>query len=472
MLRLAHSVFSLRARVFATVAIVLAVATLASGLLSRQATLVEEREILAPRRLPPMDGPAARVQAAFIADGWNGVRGELQTLSAGLGSRLLAVDSGRRAVAASSADLERVSVQAASADGALSLRRTIDGASSKLEIRGVPTFALHDAAGLEAGRVYVLPPDAGSPLTPGRRVPVWIVSTVGTAAVALLLAFALSGRILRPVGELTQAAHRMRQGDLDARVTPRGDDEIARLGRAFNEMADRLASTERTKRQMVSDVAHELRSPVTNLRCGLEAIQDGLVALDRERIDALHSETLLLQRLIVDLQDLALADAGGLALNPQPVEVVEVIRRALGPDATGARATVRIDPDAAVVTADPVRLEQMLRNLIANARRHTPAEGGIEVAVTRAAGQTHIAVRDTGCGIAAAHLPHVFDRFYRADPSRDRATGGAGLGLAIVLRLAEAHGGTATAASAGPNQGAVVTISIPDPTAHQRIGRR
>ena len=157
----------------------------------------------------------------------------------------------------------------ATPDGGLSLRTSSDSALAKLELRGVPTFAVHDPEGLEVGRVYVLPADSGGPVIHQPVVPVWIASTAVTAAVALLLAFALSGQILRPVSELTVAAHRMRQGDLDVHVVPRGDNEIARLGRAFNEMAKRLGNSDRTKRQMVGDVAHQLQSPVTNLRCGL-----------------------------------------------------------------------------------------------------------------------------------------------------------------------------------------------------------
>jgi signal transduction histidine kinase len=455
--------FSLRTRVFVTVAIVLAAATIASGLLSRRATLVEDREVFGPRRLPPLDGVANAIQDAYAAGGWDGTRKTLQAIGARLGSRLLALDPSNRPIAASTSELERVEVQTATPEGWLSLRASGDGSLAKIEMRGIPTFPVRDPEGLEVGRVYVLPADSGTPLIHEPMVRPWIVSTAVTAALALLLAFALSGRILRPVGELTAAAHRMRQGDLDVRVTPRGDDEIARLARAFNEMAERLGQIERTKRQMVSDVAHELRSPVTNLRCGIEAIQDGLVAPDRDRIDGLHSETLLLQRLIADLQDLALADAGGLALERQRVEVAEIVRRAAGQDPGGAPVQVTIEPGAASLTADPGRLEQMLRNLISNARRHTPANGRIDIRVTRDEGQVRIAVADTGCGIPAEHLPHVFERFYRADPSRDRATGGAGLGLAIVRRLAEAHGGTVTAASDGIDRGTTVTIAIPDP---------
>jgi signal transduction histidine kinase len=452
---------SLRMRVFVTVAVVLATATLAAGLLSRRATLVEERQVLGPRRLPPLDGVDAALQRAHAAGGWDHVRAELRATAARLGVRMLAVNRDGRPVAASSPELEEARVKAAQADGTLALETNRGEARANLEVRGVPTIVVRDAEGGDAGLVFVLPDADGVPALHGPLVPAWIGTTIGTAAVALLLAFALSGRILRPVGELTAAARRMREGDLDVRVTARGDDEIARLGRAFNEMAERIAQTERAKRQMVGDVAHELRSPVTNLRCGLEAIQDGLVALDRGRIDALHAETLLLQRLIADLQDLALADAGGLVVSREPVDVIAIVRRAIGPEAGGPAIDVDIAVAAGQVQADPGRLEQMLRNLIDNARRHTPADGRITI---RAAGDVEpirIAVTDTGCGIAPEHLPHVFDRFYRVDASRDRATGGAGLGLAIVRRLAEAQGGKVTASSAGEGLGATFTIELP-----------
>jgi signal transduction histidine kinase len=452
---------SLRTRVFVTVAILLAAATMASGLLSRRATLIEEREVLSARPLPRLDGVAAEIQRGYTDGGWQGARTAMTAISARLGNRFLALDASNRPVAASSMELELAEVQAATADGGLSLRSDSDGTLARLEMRGVPTFPVRDVEGLYAGRVYVLPPDSGAPRVSPPRVPPWIVSMIATGGILSLVAFMLSGRTLRPVTELTAAARRMREGDLDVRVTPRGNDEIARLARAFNEMAERLGQTERTKRQMVSDVAHELRSPVTNLRCGLEAIQDGLVAPDRDRIDALHGETLLLQRLIADLQDLALADAGGLTLARQPVDLADTVRRAVGPDSGGAPVHVSIEPGAGTVTADAGRLEQMLRNLVSNARRHTPDEGRIDILARRDGDCVSIAVADTGCGIPPEHLPHVFERFYRADPSRDRATGGAGLGLAIVRRLAEAHGGTVTAASDGEGRGTAVTISLP-----------
>ena len=451
---------SVRARVFVTTAAVLAAATLVAGLLSRQATLVEERQFVGPQRAPRIDGVPEAVQQAYTQQGWPGVRQVLVAAGTRPGVRFLAIDSALKPVAASTPDLEKLHVRQAGPDG-LSVDSDRGDARASFELRGVPTFVVRDPDGAATGRVYVMPGDATPP--PGHStIPApWIRSTIATALVALVLTFVLGGRILRPVSELTAAARRMREGELDVRVSTEGDDELARLGRAFNEMAARLAQTEKLKRQMVGDLAHELRSPVTNLRCALEAIQDGLATPDRARIDMLHSETLLLQRLIGDLQDLALADAGGLSLRREAVDIADAARRAAGSDVDAPPVSISVSPDASTVLADAARLEQMLRNLVNNARRHTPRAGRISIAVTRKDADVLIAVADNGNGIAPDHLPYVFDRFYRADPSRDRATGGAGLGLAIVRRLAEAHGGSVTAASDGEGRGATFVVTLP-----------
>jgi two-component system sensor histidine kinase BaeS len=256
----------------------------------------------------------------------------------------------------------------------------------------------------------------------------------------------------------------MQAGDLDVRVDVHGRDELAELAAAFNGMAARIAETERLRRQMVSDVAHELRSPVTNLRCTLESIQDGLAVPDRASIDALHEETLFLQRLVSDLQDLTLADAGQLALHVRPVDLRDVIRRAAAAmPATAGQPSVHIDcperlPD---VQGDRDRLEQVFRNILSNARTHTPADGRIEVRAWEDGRWIHVEVVDTGAGIDAAHVAHVFDRFYRADTSRSRDTGGAGLGLAIALQLVTAHGGDISAASDGLGKGARFCVRLP-----------
>jgi two-component system sensor histidine kinase BaeS len=213
---------------------------------------------------------------------------------------------------------------------------------------------------------------------------------------------------------------------------------------------------------MVSDVAHELRSPVTNLRCTLEAIQDGLASADRGSIDNLHDETLFLQRLIADLEDLASADAGQLTMRRERVDLVPVLRRVVASMATGgARIELKEGEGPCEVEGDPGRLEQVFRNLLTNARTHTPEDGRIELRAARHGAAIEVVVADSGAGIHADHLPHVFDRFYRVDRSRSRATGGAGLGLAIARQLVTAHGGTIAAASDGAERGATFTVRLP-----------
>ena len=466
---------SLRTRVFVTVALIVSAAAAAAGLLSRRATLIEEQRmhIVVAQHSGSFDRLAADVQRAYDTGGWGAVHEVLRGRQ-DMRERFVAVDAGGHTAAASDAELGAGEVLTASADGTLSMRLHTGATVARLEVQGVQTFPVRDPSGGNAGRVFVLPePNADAAKLARPIVPLWVAATVGTVVIAVFITFARSGRILRPVSDLTDAAVRMRDGDLDARVRPSGNDEIARLGHAFNAMAERLAQNERTKRQLVSDVAHELRSPVTNLRCGLEAIQDGLAAPDPARIDALHSDTLLLQRLIGDLQDLALAESGGLSLRTAAVDLETVTRRAVGEEA-GPRVSIELAPDARAVRGDEGRIEQMLRNLLSNARRHTPPDGRITIASRRSlqSGAIQITVTDTGSGIPAEHLPHVFDRFYRVDESRDRATGGAGLGLAIVRRLAEAQGGAAAASSAGPGRGATFIVTLPAASPSEPATRR
>jgi signal transduction histidine kinase len=303
--------------------------------------------------------------------------------------------------------------------------------------------------------------------------------------VALLLTAALSRRILGPVEALTAAARKMEKGDLSQRVTVRSQDEIGELARAFNAMADGLARIEQLRRHMVTDVAHELRTPLTNIRGYLEALRDGVARPDAPLIDSLHEEALLLNRLIDDLQDLALAEAGQLRLARGPIALgplVEGAVSALRPALSAKRLAIAVDvpADLPCADADAARVGQVLRNLLNNAITHTPVDGTIGVEASYIADcrlqiadyaapqsaiynlQSAILVRvsDSGPGIAPEHLPHIFERFYRADRARARATGGAGLGLTIVKRLVEAHGGQVAAISA-PGQGATFTFTLP-----------
>ena len=282
----------------------------------------------------------------------------------------------------------------------------------------------------------------------------------GVLLVTLLLCALLAGSIVRPLRRMAVAAQRAGEGDLAARVPVRRRDEVGEVGTAFNRMAERRAADDEARTRLTSDVSHELRTPLANVRGWLEAAQDGLVATDRELLDSLHEETLLLQRLVDDLRDLAVGDAGGMVLDLEEVDLGDLVARvaqSFGGVAETAGVELVVSAEAgSVVTADPVRLRQAVGNLLANAVRHTPAGG----TVTLHTGPELIEVADTGEGIPTEELPHVFDRFRRVDPSRSRVTGGSGLGLAIVRQIVEAHGGTVSLESR-PGVRTVATIRLP-----------
>ena len=283
----------------------------------------------------------------------------------------------------------------------------------------------------------------------------------GVAGVVLALtvgiAMLLAGRIIRPVRVLTEATRRMRAGDATARAKVGARWEIAELATAFNEMAEHAARTEQQRKDLVSDVSHELRTPLGTLRGWLIAAQDGVAELDPELVSSLLEETLLLQHLVDDLGDLALADAGQLSLEPVELDLGALLRHVAA--AGGGRATVVVDQDLLLV-ADPIRLRQIVGNLVANAARHTPPDGQITLSARSDGQDVLIEVADTGDGIPPEELPYVFDRFWRADKSRSRRTGGSGLGLAIVRQLVEANGGVVAVAST-PGAGTTFTLRFP-----------
>ncbi|MFG3136815.1 sensor histidine kinase [Streptomyces sp. NPDC048211] len=316
--------------------------------------------------------------------------------------------------------------------------------------------------------------------TGGATVPGFDLSPANTAriagAAALVLALTVGAsvlvgaRLVRPLRALTGAAQRMRDGEDTAPVLVTADNEIGRLAATFNDMSAHRARLEAQRKAMVSDVAHELRTPLSNIRGWLEAAQDGVADPDPAFIASLHEEAVQLQHIIDDLQDLAQADAGALRLHAGPVRIEELLGQvAAAHQARAETAGVTLlvppsPPDRPVpgLTADPVRLRQAIGNLVSNAVRHTPSGGTVTLrAYGSAAGDAVLVdVADTGIGIPAADLVHVFDRFWRAEKSRSRRTGGSGLGLAIVRKLAEAHDGSASAVSV-PGEGSVFTLRLP-----------
>ena len=289
------------------------------------------------------------------------------------------------------------------------------------------------------------------------------VATAGL--VAILLTALLSRSMLRPIEALIAAARAMEKGDLSQRVNIQAGGELGELAKAFNAMADGLERLEKLRRNLVTDVAHELRTPLSNVRGYLEAIQDGVLQPTPEVIVSLYEETMLLNRLVDDLQELALAEAGQLRFMRQPVQVQEIVEKTVNlithqAESKGVKVEINLPADLPAIDADEERIGQVLRNLLNNALTNTPSGGVIRVAARTADSLVEVSVQDTGVGIAAEHLPYIFERFYRVDKSRARNTGGAGLGLAIVKQLVEAHGGQVAIASQ-VGQGTTVTFTTP-----------
>ena len=273
-----------------------------------------------------------------------------------------------------------------------------------------------------------------------------LIAIAVAGLVGLLLTLLLSQSILIPIDALTSASRAMEKGDLNQRVEVKSKDELGQLGKAFNSMAEGLNRLEQLRRNMVTDVAHELRTPLSNIRGYLEALRDGVVEPTPEAIASIHEEAMLLNRLVDDLQELALAEAGQLDLVRQPVDLREVVQKAVQSlnnqtSEKNVSIEVLLPDDLPLVEADAERMGQVLRNLINNAVINTPTGGEICIEARACDSQVAVSIKDNGVGISKEHLPFVFERFYRADRSRARLTGGAGLGLAIVKQLVEAQGG-------------------------------
>lgn len=315
-------------------------------------------------------------------------------------------------------------------------------------------------------------PEAAVPSSPFDLSAPNRVRIAGVVGGVLLLTVAvtvvLGLRLVRPLRALTGAARRFKDGDVSVRVAVTGRDEISRLAEVFNDMSRRRAELERLRTAMVGDVAHELRTPLSTIRGWLEAAEDGIVPADRPLISSLLEEALLLQHVVDDLQDLAAADAGELRLHKGPVDLADLLRQVAGAHrgrADKAGVVLAVDTadtadDLGDLHADPVRLRQAVGNLVSNAVRHTPAGGAVTLRARRTGGTVLVAVADTGAGIRSEDLPHVFDRFWRAEKSRSRSTGGSGLGLAIVRNLVHAHAGTVTVEST-LGAGSVFTLRLP-----------
>lgn len=284
--------------------------------------------------------------------------------------------------------------------------------------------------------------------------------------IVLIIAFVVIGRAVRrmavPVADVMEAAERVAGGDYAVRVGERGPRETRRLARSFNAMTQRLETNEEQRRNLLADLAHELRTPLSVIQGNAEGMLDGLYPMDRAHLEPLLEETRVMARLLDDLQTLSTAEAGALRLHRAPVDpghLVEEAAAAFGPvaDGAGVRLEHRVADGLPSLDVDPVRIGQVLANLLSNAVRLTPSGGSVTVSAEAAPGGRAVAfaVADTGPGIAPDVLPHIFDRFVRAADS-----GGAGLGLAIAKSLVEAHGGSISATST-LGRGATIRFELP-----------
>jgi len=284
-------------------------------------------------------------------------------------------------------------------------------------------------------------------------------------AVAVGLGLVIARRLTAPLRLMRAAALRMARGSYGERVPVASRDELGELASALNALAASLERAETLRQTMVADLAHELRTPLATIRATVEALRDGIMEPTPATLTALSDETLRISRLVGDLQELALLEAGRLTIDARPVDLGRVLERVLAvrePDLAAKKLRVdrAVPPGGAWVVADPDRATQILHNLLDNALKYTPEGGRIAVEMWIEEGLLFTRVSDTGPGIDPGELPLVFERFYRSDKARSRGTGGVGLGLTITRKLVEAHGGTIVARSR-PGRGTAFIFSLP-----------
>lgn len=326
-------------------------------------------------------------------------------------------------------------------------------------------------AGVTIGYLFVsgrtaLQASEVSPLLATLRNTLIRVSLIATF-LAILFAILFTNKLTKPINDLTSAAKTLSHGNLTVRVNEAGNDEIAVLGRSFNEMADSLQQSEERKKAMTADIAHELRSPLAVQRAQIEAMQDGIVPMTVESLQTVLDQTNFLARLVDDLRTLALVDAGELPLEKNEINLVELVGQVVDrfqPKAAQQSVDLRIDKlDVArelTILADSDRIVQIFSNLISNALHHTPKNGQIRLSISEDDANIICSVQDSGCGIKEEDLNHLFERFYRGDKSRSHEFSSTGLGLSIARNLARVHGGDLTAANAQEG-GAVFTLTLP-----------
>lgn len=350
---------------------------------------------------------------------------------------------------------------------ALALVVLAGGVTAWLVVGAIGPTVFHQhmvQAGIDEGSPAIL--HAEEAFRSAGGVALGIASTAAVVA-SLVVSLFLTRRIAASLGTLSAATKKMAAGLFDSRVTsPRLGTEFDELAQAFNHMASQLEKSEKLRRRLLDDVAHEVRTPVAILAAYLEGLEDGVETLNPQTVAVLRDQGSRLERLAADLSAVTRAERGDLGLvirTTRPDELLTTAGRAARArfDTAGVSLEIDVGPELPRVDIDSDRIGQVLGNLLDNALRHTPAGGTVVLRGERtAAGQVRISVIDTGEGIDPDHLPHVFERFYRVDSARDRGHGGSGIGLAIVRAIVLAHGGSVAVRSAGLGAGATFEVVL------------
>ncbi len=294
-----------------------------------------------------------------------------------------------------------------------------------------------------------------------------LLAALAAGIVAIIVSLLLSRSVVAPLRLLTSASQRISDGRYDERVRNRGSDELGQLAHSFNQMAEKLEQVETMRRQLIGDVSHELRTPLTAIKGNMEGLLDGVIPSSPEVYQQIHQEADRLAHLVDDLQELSRVEVGVYSLDIHPVKISTLVQttiKRLQPQAQAKRIELHesLPSDLPPVMADADRITQVLTNLVCNALQYTPEDGDVTISVSRQGGEIRFSVTDTGIGIPAEHLSHIFTRFYRVDKSRSRQSGGgSGIGLTIAKHIVEAHGGHIWVESGGEGQGSTFTFSLP-----------
>lgn len=450
----------MRLRLILSFALIVLVSVTGVVLIARQGAANEVRAFMFRGGMSGTQGLAGSLESYYQEHGsWQGVEGLLSSHGRGRGhggSGGMGGMMNQRLVVADAGGV----IQADSGNTAASGRLTnaqIE-ASIVLQVGGQTVGYLWAEGGATFSSV-------DESLLVSRLTRAALVAGLIAGGLSLLLAFVLAYTLLRPVQALTEAAQRLGQGDLAQRVQAGGEDELALLGQTFNQMAESLQQAQESRKALTADIAHELRNPLAVQLANLEALQDGIYPLTPESLQPILEQNQLLNRLVEDLRTLALAESGQLKLESVPTDLAALAGRMVErfrpqAEAQGVSLQLAVEAAPGPVLADPMRLEQILSNLLSNALRYTPPGGQVRLELARQGQQAQLVVADSGPGIPPEALAHIFERFYRADRSRSRAEGGSGLGLAIARQLAEAQGGTLRAANQ-PQGGAAFTLRLP-----------